>query len=51
MAARISTIARQPTLAIKAALVGRKISWPAALAAVRSPTTIPCRAWNQRAAM
>jgi hypothetical protein len=42
---------RQPAAVTIAAMLGRKISWPAALAAVRVPMTSPSRARNQRPAM
>ncbi len=50
-AATASDITRHPAVLTIAAMVGRKISWPAALAAVRMPTTSPSRVRNQRAAM
>ncbi len=43
--------ARQPACVAISAMGGRNTSWPAAVAAVKTPITIPCRVWNQRAAM
>ena len=51
VAASTSDITRQPKSVTSAARLGRKTSWPAALAAVKMPTTSPWRAWNQRAAI
>ncbi len=46
---RVAT--RQPCACASAATTGRKISWPVALAAVRTPVTRPRRATNQRIAI
>jgi hypothetical protein len=51
VAASSKDMTRQPALVAKLAMEGRKISWPAALAAVSTPTTSPWRTRNQRAAM
>src|SRR5260370_15689533 len=44
-------IIRQPEWVTRDAIVGRKTNWPAALAAVKRPTTSPSRARNQRPAI
>ena len=44
-------MARHPKWVTSEAIVGRKTSWPAALAAVSRPTTKPSRARNQRPAI
>ena len=45
-----SEAARQDCDSVSAAITGRKINWPVAAAAVRTPITSPRRATNQRLA-
>ena len=49
-AATISEAHRQPCRVVTSATMGRKMSWPVALAAVSTPVTRPRRASNQRVA-